>query len=170
MKKLLALTLICLLCFALIGCDPMSGTYDYLLPDASIVGVELIDYDNPNAREINTFIPIILPRIRSFNVKKMSVIEALDLDKLADFSEDLLSISVWTTWIHLNAPTGLNLRIIYSDGSFDVLSFYDSFAGRYSAEGKATRHFGIVENPDDLIALVNEYFSTQLSEDAGLAQ
>lgn len=162
MKKALTYVLIFATCFILTACDPSSSSYQYILPEASIVGVELIDYDNPDAKKINTFIPITLPRIRRFDFDKMNTIEALKPEKIDAFSEDLLDIYVWGTWVHLNSPAGKSIRIIYSDDSFDVLSLYDTFAGRYDENGKPIDHFGDLYSAATLIELANSYFSVQL--------
>ena len=162
MKKAIAFALMCLVFLGLVACDPIDYSYVYIKPEADIVGVELISYDNPNARQINTFIPIILPRIRAFKFDKMSIVEALDSEKLEAFSKELDKISVWTIWTHLNSPAGTNVRILYDDGCFDVLSPFNDFAGRYDSNGKAVEHWGHILNKDDLIDLVNTYFTNHI--------
>lgn len=161
MKKTFMLVLVCLVCLGLTACDPNKLSYNFIKPEADITSVELVFYDNPNASVINTFIPIIIPRIRSFEFEKMNILEILAPEKLDDFAKDFGEISVWTTWVHLDSPTEDTVRIVYSDGCFDVFALHNDFAGRYDRYGKPVEHWGCIYDQDDLIRLVNDYFSNQ---------
>ena len=117
MKRAILIILVLVLIFSLTACDPSWYSQQYQELAANVVRVELISYDNSNAKIINDLFQ--KGAVRAFDFNKMEIIEVLDVEKLDDFLQDWSKITLWTHWIHSNSPVGISIRIIYSndDGS-----------------------------------------------------
>ena len=159
MKRRLSILLIIVICCMLSACDPIS--YNYFNDKAAeVVAVELINYDNPKAKVINTFISTI--RVQRFNFAKTEIIGAIGEDQLDDFLLDLSKVRIWTGWVHSNSPTGISLRITYSNGDFEVASSHAEnrlpFFARYNSKGKLKKYLGSFQSNKEFEELINKYF------------
>ena len=166
MKKTLII-LLCTFVLFLTACDPAPSGYLRNIPVDDVVSVELINYKNPDAKMINTLLS--RSGIKSFDFKKMEIIEDLSEDKFEDFLQDFSDLDVWTRWQHPNSPIGGSLRIVYANGDFDVISCHNeehaiiSFMAKYNKKGKLKDHIGTIESKEDYINILNKYFTRQIS-------
>ena len=163
MKRFFAILLIAAVCLCLSACDPASYYY-YRERATEVVAVEVIYYDNPDAKEISTFIST--RKVKRFDFDKVEIIGVLGEDKLADFQQDLAKVEVWGGWIHSNSPFDICLRLKYSNGEFDVVSPEGEnglpFFARFDSKGKLKKYVGMLQNDVDFYHLVSKYFSTKL--------
>ena len=164
MKKLSIILLSFFFCIGLTACDPGRYLHFADLVD-EIVAVELIYYDNPNAKVISTFFST--RSVQRFNSKKMEIIEELNGDRLEDFLQDLSGIEAWTGWSHSNSPFGISLKITYSNDEFEVVSDDGvslTFFARYNSKGRLVMNIGGFNDRSDFADLVNNHFETQISD------
>ena len=161
------IVIICMLCFFFVACDPGYRSYNEETLISDVARVELISYEQPKAKVINTFFGAYNYRFLSFNLKKMTVIESLDDEYIEDFFRDLSEVSIWTHWIHLNSPDGICIRLVYNNEDFDVLSVKDidgekySIIMKYNKRGRVLDYIGPFSNTDDFQLLI-ENFSESL--------
>jgi hypothetical protein len=165
MKKLLAILLLICVCFGVTACDPTSY-YHYNNSEriAEITAIELINYDYPDAVQINTFFST--RGVERFDFDRMTVLEVVGEDIFADFLQDLSEVKIWTSWIHSDSPFGICLRIIYKNGDFEVISADSElpFFALYNSRGRLRHYLGMFEeNERDFAELVNKHFVTQIA-------
>lgn len=166
MKKISVILLFCFLCLGLSACDPSWIYQDYEELAANAVSVELIHYNDSRTKVIND-LPSGKMGVRSFDFNKMELVETLDEKELDDFLRDWSEIQLWTHWIHSNTPVGMSIRIVYSNGDFDVFSYPESdealyFGYRYNKRGKVKELIGLICNRDDFVNIINHYFTTKI--------
>jgi hypothetical protein len=166
MKKISIVMLICSLCFCLTACDPSRYRLNYEKLAASVIRVELINYDAPKAKIINTFIS--QRRVRVFDFDKVEIIETLNEENLDGFLQDLSKAGFWNIWGHSNSPVGVSIRIIYNDDYFDVFSYTIvdgtrfTFGHRFNNNGKLTKYVGLFGARSDFVNVINSHFATQI--------
>ena len=157
MRKLsVFIILISLLLFIFTGCDPM--VYRLNEKDCqNITEIQLIYYENPEAAKINRQADRVIP----FDFEKMQIIEIMAEEKKADFLAILPTADFWPNEGEYDSPNGYSLRLVYDDGKFIVVSFYEcTYAALFDSEGKIIKNYGLlVFGADDS----NQYFITQLS-------
>ena len=161
MKKISLLLLIGLLCLSLIACDPNWFNYEKEELNTDVIRVELIDYRQPDAKQINSFLFNKRAFLR-FDLFKMMILETLDDADMPDFFEDLSTLGLWTHWIHLNSPSGRCIRLVYADGSFDVLSSAsgDSLVMKYDETGRPLDFIGPMTNETEFRELIEKHFES----------
>ena len=153
------------LCLQLVACDPVNTSYSYPELVDDVVRVELINYRNPEAKTINTFFSQRELQTR-FDFSKMEVLETLDEEMMDGFFSELSSIWLWNHWVHLDSPLGRSVRLVYSNGDFEVISccFGNGVEGglivRYDSSGKLLKNIGLVKYSYEFDILLNAFFET----------
>ena len=166
MKKISTLFLIGLLCLSLAACDPSWSNYEEEALHTDVIRVELIDYRQPRAKVINSFFFSERLFLR-FDLREMDVLETLDDADRPAFFEDFSSLGLWTHWIHLNSPDGVCIRLVYADGSFDVLSAKEigdethSIVMKYDETGKVLDYIGPMTDTDEFFEIIEKYFDSE---------
>jgi len=153
------------LCLQLVACDPVNTSYSYPELVDDVVRVELINYHNPEAKTINTFFSQRGLQTR-FDFSKMEVLETLNEELMDGFFSELSTIWLWNHWVHLDSPLGLSVRLVYSNGDFEVISCcFDNGAEyglivRYDSSGKLLKNIGLVKYRYEFDMLLNTFFGT----------
>ena len=147
MKKVTMCVCIFLLLLVLTACEPDKFYFDYDELKESVVRVEYIYYDNPNATTFNEFLANEQERLLPFDFEKMEVREVLSDEKLDDFFKDLSEYDFKMGWKHLDSPQGDSIRIVYENGDFEVLccagkNWKGSYSGSFYANGEVKRFIG----------------------------
>lgn len=148
MKKVLTIICLIALLVMLTSCDPGIFQYDYDELKETVVRVEYIYYDNPNAKRLDEFFIDKKDKLLPFDFDKMELREVLSEDKLDDFIKDLCEYPIMMDWIHLDSPQGKSIRIIYKDESFEILSLWDDsdwdgcYSGSFDSKGNIKRYIG----------------------------
>ena len=141
MKKAFTLFMILALCFSLASCDPGSFEYDYDVMMETVTSVELITYDNPDVKTVSYFLGDDAKYLKDFDFEKMTVVESLPDEELDAFMTALCEKSYFIHWTFLNSPAnGYNLKITYSDESFDIIALSEDFGCHYDKDGKVIDH------------------------------
>ena len=160
MKKFIAVILFIINVFCLSACEGIAS-YSFEFEEEG-VGVELIYYNNLDAKEItlsSIYHHIDYSEILDFDFSKMTVLETLSKDCLDDFVNETyfyeLGPFVTDPPRYLDSPKGLCLRIIYQSGSFEIISHDEFYAGSFYADGSVRRFIGICLVGEKLIS---EYF------------
>lgn len=135
--------------------------------DKKVVTVDLINYDNPDARNNPS-------EIYAFDLEKIEVLEALDLDstEFEDFSKEM-NIRVHMKMNRkqfLYSHDGKGLRIVYKDGSFQIITLTNIndkdyfFVGIYDVSGavEASKDVEMVYATEKFRDVINKYFTTQI--------
>ena len=138
MKKILALIFLIFNLIALVGCDPSSSYYNYEELYSNVESVELILYENENAKELFEK----RGKVLQFDFSKVQIIEILDDDKKQDFLMDFSKIEFMLVWRHLDSPKGESIKINYIDVSFDIICYKVQFSCQYDAEGNVENFIG----------------------------
>ncbi len=141
-KKLSLCFLFCIVCFSLCACDPSNYYHDYDTLKESVVQVELINYDNPDAKEYNDWFQKI--KYPLFDFDKAEVVEVLAEEKLDDFLKTLSEHRILTTWVHMDSPNGLCLRLIHNNDTFEIFNTNPrkSFSAYYDSDGNMIKFVG----------------------------
>ena len=150
MRKFITILLLICMLMTLGGCDPAQIYFNF--ENLIVESVELICYENDDARKIYDNIAFVKP----FDFSRVTILATLDEDKINDFSHDLSKIPFLNWWWILDSPTGKCIRINYVDGRFDIICCEVQFTCVYNADGTARYVLGdggiIVEG------LVENYF------------
>ena len=169
MKKIITtlvtiLLILSALC-AFAACDPneINLDHEYL---SDIVSVELINYDNSAQRQFFSWVPDHTSDLKPFDESKISVRETLDADKFSDFIDTLCECSILEKYYAFDSPSGLCLKLTYSNGDFVIINCYKySFAGyigKFSSDGEVADFIGCFVNFNSFKILVNDYFQTKV--------
>lgn len=152
-KKLefLLLILIVLNCFA---CEPATFYFDYEELKENVVKIELINYNNLDAKKINNEIEA----IQYFDFSKMEIIETLPGDKLEAFLGELSAYGLLLGEYCLDSPKGICIRIVYQNGDFEVLGVKEEYGGTFEANGNLKRFIGGGVG----YVISNRFFETQV--------
>lgn len=161
MKKIVALValVICALCMT--ACEGIAP-YPFVFEE-TVVRVELIDYDNPDMTELycpTIFHHVEQDKIRDFDFNKMTVLETLPEDRLEEFLGDLTfsetGAFLMDPKVYYDSPQGLCTRIVYESGAFEIISYDETFAGSFDADGHVRLFIGECLGGQEL---VENYFS-----------
>ena len=161
MKKIFVLMtlVICALCMT--ACEGIAP-YPFAFEE-TVVRVELIDYENTEVKELycSTFFHHVeQDKIRDFDFDKMTVLETLPEDRMDEFLSDVTfsSSGVFLTdpKVYYDSPQGLCTRIVYESGAFEIISYDETFAGSFDADGHVRRFIGECIGGEEL---VEDYFS-----------
>ena len=147
LKKVLVISLIFVMLFALTACDPTTFYFDYDELKETVVRVEYIYYDNPNAVILEEYFVEDHDKLLSFDFDKMEIRQVLSDEKLDDFLKELSELEFMMDWVHLDSPQGDSIRIVYDNGDFEILSCYGSksfemYSGSFYANGEVKRFIG----------------------------
>lgn len=159
LKKLFILLLGCAT-LTLMGCDYSFNIYRS--KDKAVISIELIYYDNPDARENPS-------EAYLFDQDKLEVIEILDYSQIEHFMQKLSrihsigGIDAETLFSH----DGKGIRIIYEDEYFEIITLTNIneegrfFSAEYDNEGNQLYSIDIPGIPiliDEFNNLIEEYF------------
>ena len=159
MKKNVILVLLLVIFIPLLsGCDPEHYYYNYEELIEKVINVELINYDNNDAKSLFGEQDKVIP----FSFDKMKIVEALKVEEINIFLKDLSTIRFMMYRRHSNSPNGISLRIIYENGDFDIVSYIVIYFGKFNSDGSVKEFIGGLSGKRDLIALINKYFIDQI--------
>lgn len=139
------------------GCDPDSYYYDYEELVSTVTRIELIQFENEEAKELFEK----RDKVLEYDFQKETIIEALSEEKIDEFLLEFSRIGHLETWRHLDSPRYECIKITYSDGSFDVICCSEIFSCKYEQDGKVKYFIG-TGGGIYLIDLINEYFQTKI--------
>ena len=158
MKKiqLLSLLLVSLVLFACeyIG-EPAQHTYYYEDLAESVISIELINYNNPDAKTIRGKPDIFMP----FDFDKMEIIEVLPEAKHEDFLKQFSDYSYWYFDKHLDSPKGLGIRLIHKNGNFDLVC-RSNYSALFDKNGIVIKFIGSGLD-HSFTDFTNKYFDTK---------
>lgn len=159
MKKIILFLALILTIICLTACDPNEFRYRYDELKEKTIRIELIDYKNPDAKELFEK----RDKVISFDFDKMEIIETLGKEQSEDFLQDISKIVFMEYWRHYDSPNGISLRLVYDNGDFVVISQYDKFyTGSFNADGTIKRFIGGLSGKKDFVDLINKFFTTQI--------
>lgn len=152
MKRTLICITILLIGLNLIACEPAKFYFDYKELKETVVQVDLIYYDNPDAEYLYNE----PEKVKDFEFSKMKIVETLTEEKL-----DMYLFELSSSWLeyggkYLDSPKGYCVRILYKNGSFEILGY--QFGSSYYSDGKVNRVIGAGGGS----LLIERYFETQL--------
>ena len=136
-KTILIIVLLCFTIFVMLGCDE-SYSVDRMSSEV-VIGVELIYYDNPEARSNpSEAFPLDLERLEVMEVLDPSMIEsfvdAFDIHTIGGLDRSSLS-----------SHDGIGVRFVHEDGSFEIITLTTVderkrfFMGLYDNAGNVIR-------------------------------
>jgi len=163
LKTIMIVLLVCILLLPFTACDDVYELYKGA--DKKVVNIELIYYDNPDARSN--------PKMKyPLDLDKLEILETLDTDNFEGFLNKLLDI-----WVHgaagikprLFSHDGIGVAITYEDDSFTLITLtningiYCFFEGEYDKAGNPINNgrepgpgqSGLVRG---FKSLINEFF------------
>ena len=161
MKKILNLLCsVILLCF-LTSCDPIRNNpfdYDELVNETD--RIELIWYDNPDAKEYWTLKE---SKLLPFYFEKMEIIETLpEEDETLLLHYLVEQVTFKLSGRVMDSPSGLCVRLIYKNGNFEIFvadrektSPGYCYAGSFFENGEVNRFIGTTLG---ISALIDTYF------------
>ena len=160
MRKKQILLLPLLTCLVLFACEYeyVSPDYDYEEIVESVARIEMINYNNPDARIIKIKPHLFIPY--NFDFDKMEIIEVLREERLDDFLKDFFEFGIWALSEGLDSPQGLGIRVIRKNGDFDLFCKAE-YSASFDSNGDVTRFFGTGLR-DRFDSFVKKYFDTQL--------
>ena len=150
-NKLLIPIILMVLCLS--ACDPSDFYYNYDELKELAVEIQLINYNNPKAEEINEFLVEKREEMKPFHFDKMEVAEVLSETEIDDFLKEISEIEFLMSWVHADSPNGRCIRIIYENGDFEIIG--DHYVGSFDSEGNVKRFIGLPNQR--LENLIDEY-------------
>ena len=144
MKKAMLFFAVIAVMFVLIACDNQihSYTYDYDELAASVIRVELINYDNPEAKIITRRPGVNIP----FEFGKMEILATLQEERFYSFLREFSRQYLWITRNkYLDSPQGVSLRLIHNNGDFEVIcnSYANAqYSASFAKNGNVIRFIG----------------------------
>lgn len=164
MKKILFFSfLIIITVLSTISCEPAHNSWDYDDLRETVSEVQLVDYENNDVGKIgNKETPT-----KEFDINKMTVLETLEQEKLQDFIAEFAE-GFWVVDYpnKKDSPRGKCLRIVYKDGSFDVVTLTKEgqYSGKYNENGKVLKYFGYGVYPSyQSMEIIDKYFTIKVS-------
>ena len=156
MKKRLTLVLFLFITsIGLSSCDPLTFRYKYIELKNRVIAVELINYNNPQAKDLFERADLILP----FDFAKMEIIDVLDEKFFDSFFLDFSEIMFMEYWRHFDSPNGVSIRLIYDSSDFEIISsFKDCYAGSFDSSGNVKRFIGGLMGAQDFLDLIEDFF------------
>lgn len=141
MKKVLIYICLFALLLVLTACEPKMFHYDYHELKESVVKVEYIYYDNPNAVQYNEDFAGKKYKLLPFDFEKMEIRGVLSEEKLDDFFQVISGYEIMMHWVHSDSPQGNCIRMIYDNGDFEIIS-EGAYTGSFYANGEVKRFVG----------------------------
>ena len=169
MKKLvfcLSAFVICLLSSC--AMDPGRFNYDYDALLEEVVQIELVQYENPDQKHFRSWVPNHFPDLVPFIPQNMTKLEDLEESKKNDFLNQLSQSDILSTYYAYNSPKGICIRLVYTNGDFEILNCNvekrsaGGYIGRYTSEGEIVDFKGVFSNNDSYQSLVNDYFTMSI--------
>ena len=147
MKKISVIVLVIVLLLTFAACDPIEFYFDYDELKENVTRVELIYYNNPDAKELFDQRDKVLP----FDFSKMEILEILPEKEVDGFLHDLSEHPFMMDWKHLDSPKGYCIRILYKNGDFEIMTSsargelddFQVYSGGFYADGQVRRFIGM---------------------------
>lgn len=161
----ISILLIC--CLTLTACDP--GSY-YFEPEelSDIVSVELINYNNPEQKHFLSWVPDHTSKLKPFDDSKLSVLETLEEDKIAQFTDVLCECNILYKYYAYDSPNGTCLKLSYSNGDFLIINCnmpsFAGYIGKFTSGGEVAEFIGCFSSSYYFKTLVNDYFQMKLKD------
>lgn len=168
MKRIVAVILTLVLLLPLYSCDPMPYNFDYQELKQEVIGIELIEYDQPKTKHYTFNMGSFIIKPLPFDEGRATILETLDEDEYDDFLRQLSEENILYKWYSYNSPKDICLRLIYENGNFLVLSCdyanesFHGYVGSYNSEGEVLEYYGSFEGFSSYERLVNEFFSLHI--------
>ena len=153
-KLIFLILVLCCVMTIFAACDPNRFSFDYEELKENVVRVELIYYDNPDAKELFEKRDKVIP----FDFSKMEIVEVLSENEVDNFLHDLSKRTFLEVWRHLDSPQGYSIRLVYLNEDFEIISCNAIYSGGFYADGQVKRFIGNGLNSD----LFNKYFETKI--------
>jgi hypothetical protein len=131
----------------------------------TVIRVELIYYNNPDAKTMKRNPDITLP---SFDFDKIEIIETLREERIDAFIKEFSNFSLFNVSEHLDSPQGISLRLIRENGDFMIVCCRAEYSAWLDSYGNVTYFIGSgAYNVRDgnwrhIRNFINRYFDTQL--------
>ena len=169
LKKVSLLGIVIAVLFAFGGCTP--PTFYFKKPEGvEVEKIQLIEYNNPNVLEQEYYIFLIKKHNdENFDESKCTVLEELSGESFESFVAEVAqeNVSMWNA--SKCGPLGQGIRIIYSDGSFFVITWekdldsvyhFNGFSSYYKKDGSD----GELDSVDPLYYMIiaANYFDTKI--------
>ena len=161
MKKVFVIILSVILLFCLSACDPTYYYFDYNELTETVDRIELIRYDNSDAKD---YLTVKEERLLSFDFEKMEILQILPEEDEEDFLLSLAGEEVvfLVGGKYMDSPQGLCVRLVYENGDFEIFaadkeedSAWHPYAGSFFENGEVKRFIGCTLGTSKLI---KEYF------------
>ena len=163
MKKFICFLCLLSVCFSLCACDP--GSFIVTVEDLDgVVSIELIEYNNSNQKEFNSWVPNHFNKLKPFKPENATVIEELQEDKEQDFLDAFMQTDILHTYYVYDSPKDVCIRLNYANGNFLIIwanykeQSYSGYIGEYSSDGTVVSFWGCFSNLIYYQDLVNNYF------------
>ena len=159
-------SMICLLliCFSLCACDPGMFSIDRdSLND--VVGVDLIEYANPNQKHFPSWVPDQFDKLVPFVPDNATVLESLPSEKISDFLDAFSETYILHTYYAYNSPKDVCIRLNYANGNFLIIwanysaNSHAGYIGEYSSDGTVLSFWGSFGSLNNYKDLLNQYFN-----------
>lgn len=168
MKKLVCLLILAGMCCLLCACDP--GTYSINREFLNqVTSVELIEYENPNQKQFDTWVTDHFDQLVSFVPANATVLETLPEEKKPDFLDAFSKTDILHTYYAYNSPKDICLRLNYENGNFLILwanyseNRFAGYIGEYTSDGSVVSFWGSFSGLQYYKDLVETYFDYRLS-------
>ena len=167
MKKILAIILAITTCFLICSCDPSSFPINRDGLDG-VIGVELVEYANPNQKHFVTWVPDQFDKLVPFIPANATVLESLPLEKISDFLDAFSKTDILHTYYAYDSPKDVCIRLNYENGDFLIIwanyseGSYAGYIGEYSSDGAVLSFWGSFSALSSYENLVNQYFTYQI--------
>ena len=167
-KKIFSVILLSVfLCIFFTACELPNFFHEYVTDEivqGELVQINLIYYDNPDVKDINTFArdeEEIRASMRHFDFDKMTVLETLSKEKNADILQSLTEVFIVKYYNHPDSPNKMCIQLIYDDGTFEIIS-QTRLITLYNEDGEVKEYVGMLDVSLYFTNIVNDYFSTQI--------
>ena len=167
MKKIIALILLTTICFSMCACDPISFVINRESLD-DVIGVELIEYVNPDQKHFITWVPDQSDDLAPFNLDNTKVLETLPEEKISDFLDAFSATDILHTYYAYNSPKDICIRLNYENGDFLIIwanyaeNSYAGYIGEDCADGTVSCFWGCFSSISYYRDLVSQYFNYTL--------
>lgn len=159
MKKATGILLVLVIILFFTACEPNYYTFDYNKLVQEVESIELIRYNNPNAKE---YLDIKEEKVQPFDFKKMEILQELSEEMLEDALQTVMQMDFFLDGRVMDSPSGLCIRMIYKNGDFEIFaadseddSLLYPYAGGFFEDGSVKRFIGAVVGTS---CFIDEYF------------
>lgn len=159
-------SLLLTVCLVLSACDPGMHSFDYSELRAEVIGVSLIEYNNPAQKRMLNLWPKWARYLAKFDSTQVTVLEELDIAQQKDFCIQLATMPFIDDY-NTDSPRGKCLMLTCKNGDFLILSpggalnnDYPGYIGRYESDGTPIEAIGTFASSNDCQLLFAEFFSS----------